>query len=87
MQIADTNGQNRVSIDASSPATTGVVAVKGRAAACDVAQFGRPALASDMPPLRDTAQTGAREGSIRFRQAAARTSAIWHRYVAPLSGH
>jgi hypothetical protein len=41
---------------ASSPATTRVVAVKGRVVACDVAQFGRSALASDMPPLRDTAR-------------------------------
>ena len=31
-----------------------IVAVKGRAVACGVAEFGRSALASDVPPLRDT---------------------------------
>lgn len=56
MQISDTNGPNRVLIGAKSPATARVVTVKGRAVACDVALFGRSALASDMPPLRDTAR-------------------------------
>lgn len=35
-----------------------IVAVKGRGVARDVAQFGRSALASDMPPLQDTCAQG-----------------------------
>ena len=54
MQVADTNSLGQVAIGARSPASTRFVTVKGRAAACNIALFGRSALAWDMPASRDT---------------------------------
>jgi hypothetical protein len=78
MQVADTNGLSQVAIGARSLTTTRIVAVKGRAAACNIALFGRSALASDMPPLRDTAR---RPGLVRpdpLSSGGGRTPAIRH---------
>lgn len=70
-----------MSIGGSSAAAARMVAVKGRAVAGNVAQFGRYALASDMPPLRRTcAQGRAREASSAFAKRRAKPS----RRPAPL---
>lgn len=63
-----------------------IVAVKGRAVARDVAQFGRSALASDMPPLHDTCAQGmAREAWSAFAKRRAESPTIWHHYAQGLS--
>lgn len=84
-QIADTDGSDRVSIGGRSAATARIVAVKGRAIACGVAQFGRSALARDMPSLRDTCAGQGSRGLIRFRQRPAESPAIRHYYAQGLS--
>jgi hypothetical protein len=59
-----------------------IVAVKGRAVARDIAQFGRSALASDMPPLRDTCAQGmAREAWSAFAKRRAESPTLWHHYA------
>ena len=77
----DIGGSDGASIGGRSAATARVVAVNRRAVACDVAQFGRSALDSDMPSLRDTGAQGRfREARFAFERRA-KSPAVRHYYA------
>ncbi len=84
MQVSDKNGLGQVAVGASWPATLRIAAVKGRAAACKIALFGRSAFASGMPSLG----MPRRPGPVRLDPLSpngGRTLAIQHRRVPGIS--